>query len=630
MAVTAEQLNIILTARDREFQRAMESNARRVERFAARTQRQLSTTGRSFDALASVAKRLAPILAGAFTVQTISNMVRGASEIGKLASVAGVSVDEFQRFAVGAKTVGMEMDKVSDVLKDVNDKVGEFIMNGEGQLKDFFETIAPAVGVTAEQFRKLSGPQALQLYVSSLERAGLSQSEMTFYMEALANDATALIPLLRDNGAEMSSLADEAEAAGRILSQDAVEGARDLEAEMDALRGTIATQLTEAILDHQDDLKSLVGFITESVIPAISGLIEAISNGASQYAKFKAIMSGESYEGEPTAQNNPGDRARDVADFANDDQGYVSPGQTGYFDENMNWVNYGTPEAEKPLTNPAPAIVEPDVSEVIRSGLTPTKSTSKSRGGGGKSAADEAKDLARELERVQDEYKGVLASLDPVVDAQQRYREALAAVEAAMDAGIITHAEAEVANAKLAEQFKEAQFEANGFTEAMNGIQGTMESGLTSILTGQQSVADGVKSMAAQIISDLMRVLVVQRMLGSFSSGGGGLFGRVFSGLAGRASGGAVMAGTAYNVGEHGAEPFVPSVNGRILSRADAKQALSGGGSSTVQIALGEGLVGQILTQAGNQTVQIVQANNAANKSALGGNIQNYSQRGTT
>jgi hypothetical protein len=85
---------------------------------------------------------------------------------------------------------------MSDILKDVNDRIGDFMQTGGGPMADFFENIAPKVGVTAEQFARLSGPEALQLYVDSLEKAGLSQQEMTFYLEAMASDTTALIPLL--------------------------------------------------------------------------------------------------------------------------------------------------------------------------------------------------------------------------------------------------------------------------------------------------------------------------------------------------------------------------------------------------------------------------------------------------
>lgn len=49
--------------------------------------------------------------------------------------------------------------------------------------------------------------------------------------------------------------------------------------------------------------------------------------------------------------------------------------------------------------------------------------------------------------------------------------------------------------------------------------------------------------------------------------GGGNLFGSggIFSGLPGKASGGPVFAGHAYMVGEHGPEPFIPSVPGHII-----------------------------------------------------------------
>jgi hypothetical protein len=119
-------------------------------------------------------------------------------------------------------TVGIEQEKLADILKDVNDRVGDFLQTGGGPMKDFFEQIAPRVGVTAEQFAKLSGPEALQLYVSSLEKAGASQQEMTFYPEAMASDATNLLPLLRNGGAEMTRLGDRAADLGAVLDQRAL------------------------------------------------------------------------------------------------------------------------------------------------------------------------------------------------------------------------------------------------------------------------------------------------------------------------------------------------------------------------------------------------------------------------
>nr|BDD43789.1 hypothetical protein 9 [Spirochaetaceae bacterium] len=58
--------------------------------------------------------------------------------------------------------------------------------------------------------------------------------------------------------------------------------------------------------------------------------------------------------------------------------------------------------------------------------------------------------------------------------------------------------------------------------------------------------------------------------------------------LEGRASGGPVTAGTAYMVGEHGPEPFIPQTSGYILSNAtwNGMMASGGGGGSNVNIQI--------------------------------------------
>lgn len=289
MAINAEQLNIILSAQTKDLRQELDKAKRRIENFERKSKSDLGRTAKHFDTLGAAAKRLAPILTAAFSVQAIANMTRSAAEIGRLADVAGVSAEELQLFAAGAKTAGFEIDKVADVIKDVNDKVGDFLQTGGGPMADFFENIAPKVGVTADQFARLSGPEALQLYVNSLEAANLSQSEMTFYMEAIANDATALLPLLQDNGKAMKDLGDEALRSGRILDQDAIDGARDLGREMGELSDTIKKQLTAAVLDNKDELLTLVEFISGTVIPAVSGLITTITNGVEAYNRLRGI-----------------------------------------------------------------------------------------------------------------------------------------------------------------------------------------------------------------------------------------------------------------------------------------------------------------------------------------------------
>lgn len=273
MAINAETLNIVLNAQTKDLRQQLDKAERRIKHFESKTKGDLGRTSKHFDMLGSAAKRLVPILATAFGVQAAMSITRTASEMSKLADIAGLGVVEFQKFAAGARTTGIDMSKASDIIKDVNDKIGDFLTTGAGPMADFFETIAPKVGVTAEQFARLSGPDALQLYVSSLEKANVTQSQMTFFMEALASDATALIPLLKNNGEQMRFLGDEAERSGRIMSAEAVAAARQLTEEAYLAGEALRTALLEVFVELAPILIPIAQGISQ-VAQAVGNLFE--------------------------------------------------------------------------------------------------------------------------------------------------------------------------------------------------------------------------------------------------------------------------------------------------------------------------------------------------------------------
>ncbi|RRV58481.1 phage tail tape measure protein [Pseudomonas sp. p99-361] len=222
----------------------------------------------------------------AFTTMMVS-AVNSASEITNLAAVANVSVTDFQKMAVGAKTVGIEQDKLADILKDVNDKVGDFLNTGGGGMADFFEQIAPKVGVTADQFKNLSGSQALGLYVSSLEKAKVSQSDMTFYLEAIASDATALLPLLRNNAEGFKKYGDAAEAAGAVMDEKTILAAKQFSTELTVLgtylgsvKTALAAELMPVLAQFSKDLTDTTtkaGGLQEKVKELAGDLVEVVA-----------------------------------------------------------------------------------------------------------------------------------------------------------------------------------------------------------------------------------------------------------------------------------------------------------------------------------------------------------------
>lgn len=239
------------------------------------------------------------VAAGAAVAANVVHVVNSAKEIENLSRVANESAESFQRIAYAAKPFGVEQEKLADILKDVNDKVGDFLTTGQGPLADFFEKIAPQVGVTAEQFRNLSGSDALGLYIKSLEEAGVSQAEMTFFMEAIASDATLLLPLFKENGRELRRLTGEFDKFGGALSDVDIaklKQADDVFRQLGAQGRAFSQEMAIAAIPAVNELaatlsdpmvvesgKALGGAIVTSVSAAVRTVAEAV-----QVLKFLA------------------------------------------------------------------------------------------------------------------------------------------------------------------------------------------------------------------------------------------------------------------------------------------------------------------------------------------------------
>lgn len=253
------------------FRDAVDMSGRRLKDFGYKADR----LGRT---LSAVSAAISAASGGAFFLA--KGAAGSAKQISNLSRLANTSTDEFQKMAAGAKTVGIEQDKLADIFKDVNDRVGDFISTGGGPMADFFENVAPKVGVTADQFARLSGPEALQLYADSLKKANLSQAETTFYMEAISSGATALLPLLANNGAEFKRLGEQAASAGAIINSDAIKASENfntsltnLQQAFEGVRNKIAVSLMPAFTRIMDG-------IVVNVIPAVDSAISKFGDFA--------------------------------------------------------------------------------------------------------------------------------------------------------------------------------------------------------------------------------------------------------------------------------------------------------------------------------------------------------------
>lgn len=216
----------------------------------------------------------------------VSAVGKASKELEIQARLANANTTEFQEWAFAAKKVNVEQDKLSDIMKDVNDKFGDFMQTGGGEMADFFEKIAPKVNVTAKEFQGLSGPQILEKYYQTLQKANVSQAEMTFYMEAIANDATLLAPLLDNNGQKLKEYAKQAHELGVIMSDDAIAATKEFNTSLETIQSTLQGVLTRIAAQAAPALNDLanrfLGFAVESKegiddsIKSIIGILESL------------------------------------------------------------------------------------------------------------------------------------------------------------------------------------------------------------------------------------------------------------------------------------------------------------------------------------------------------------------
>lgn len=136
--------------------------------------------------------------------------------------------------------------------------------------------------------------------------------------------------------------------------------------------------------------------------------------------------------------------------------------------------------------------------------------------------------------------------------------------------------------------------------------------GITDVIMQTRSLGDVFKSVANQIISDLIRIAVQKAIIGPltdslFGGGGGGGLASLFGGGGGnplgsgggmdlrgfRAGGGPVRAGQLYRVNEGQQEFFRPATDGRMvpLSQAQAARpaARAGAGPTIIQLSVAPG-----------------------------------------
>lgn len=598
MAINAEQLNVILSARDREFTRAMDRAQRRVDQFSRQSNRRLNSSTAAFTALSGAARAFLPALSAGLVVQQVRRVVSELDEIGKKADAIGLTTDALQELRVVAEEAGVSQEALDNSMMQFSRRLGE-ARQGLGQARYALDDL----NLSAIELASMPLDQALQTVAEAMLSVEDATSRTAMAQQLFGRSGVPMLNLLREGAAGMEAMRQNARDLGIVIDEDLIRSAEEAENQLGLMSRVIDANLSTALINLAP---LLVGATTgiANITTAARSFIDSfnamqaeadVSHLQSEIETIEGLLDDLDDDDDARVRLLPlGGEAEAVARLAalrlqlsnlQNEAGAAAP--------SMQTVEIGSP-ADLSSLRAATA----EQAELARlAGLT-AEERERARIEAeadalvmealanfvGSDFSAETTNARQEVIELRQEYIDAATAASSILNPIEAVGGATSRAGSAADDAAQSYQEMLEKIIQANPALRQLGFNAEILGDTMTMVESGMESAFMSMIDGTMSAKDAFKSMARDIIAQLYRVLVVQRMVGTFGAGGGGILGSIFGALnpTGAASGRSVQAGQPYVTGEHGRELFVPSSAGRVLSVSQSKDALNGGGGGVV------------------------------------------------
>lgn len=537
------------------------------------------------------------IAIGAVAYTTTSAIAAQTVEMDNLSRISNQNITDYNNSAFAAEQYGLSVSQLSDAFKDTRERVGEFIATfetagGSGALNDFADVMGMTKDETlafAKEVESLSGKDILVKMTSMLEDAGASSAQMSFALEGMASDLTAITPLLANSGKEMERLSLAMASVTVPITSENVDDFRGLNEATGLLAGSAKSLLTSAILP---------------MIPAMTELSEATAHWfASMNAGTEAQLSDELVDltdraeelREAIADNETAwGRFTNVVSFEGTDQGYLEGqlqrvnDQIDSAREKLGKLRVGVTGATEDFIGPLPQTEGEAATSLAAQKAQKVKD------------ALSAVSLAKALEASKAEAEAKQAGIDGQVLALQASYLTELEIAQQRDALIISSTLTEQEQLTLrqnlwGEYYRGVTQDAQDAKDAQAKIETDKQAAQDAIYT---KAADAWSNQTADLKSNLgeqnalyKASAIVNATIQTYEAANaayaalapipyvGPALGAAAAGVAiasglanvsaiqsARMQGGDVTAGTSYTVGERGAETFTPTSNGTITA----------------------------------------------------------------
>ncbi|WP_338520410.1 phage tail tape measure C-terminal domain-containing protein [Klebsiella pneumoniae] len=274
-------LTIDLIAKVGGFVQGMDKAERASQKWSAQVKKDAKEVGASIVAIGAAAATAA-VGIGAAGLAVVKNTAQQVTEADRWAKSLKMSTQDLLAWQYAAEQAGLTGDNIADIFKDINDKVGDAVLNKSGEAAQALDTL----GLSAEKLSQQSPDKQLMAISSALQKIP-SQAGKTNILESLGNDLSKMLPLFDNNNEKLKQFIQLSKDFGIAPPQEDIDNLvkvnqffQDIETSVRGLKMEIASGLATVDLSPlQDGLNDIRDVFTDpAILQGLSDLVgEAIS-----------------------------------------------------------------------------------------------------------------------------------------------------------------------------------------------------------------------------------------------------------------------------------------------------------------------------------------------------------------
>ncbi len=274
-------LTIDLIAKVGGFVQGMDKAERASQKWRDQVTKDAKEVGASILAVGAAAATAA-IGIGAAGLSIVKNTAQQVTEADRWAKSLKMSTQDLLSWQYAAEQAGLTGDNIADIFKDINDKVGDAVLNKSGEAAQALDTL----GLSAKKLSEQSPDKQLMAISEALQKIP-SHAGKTNILESLGNDLSKMLPLFENNNEKLKQFIQLSKDFGVAPPQEDIDNLvkvnqffQDIETSARGLKMEIASGLAKVDLTPLqaglDDIRDV--FTDPAVLQGLSDLVgEAIS-----------------------------------------------------------------------------------------------------------------------------------------------------------------------------------------------------------------------------------------------------------------------------------------------------------------------------------------------------------------